>query len=148
MNRKEAMRQAHQQNVLMNLGFTREESDKLRRISMTLRAWYERECGTDNGCIERDETTNKTYWLNSNTMRRYPIRDMETGAIKRLDKIISDRNDRAIGRVLTCESETEITVKRYLQTDPRGASLYIIRPGDIPAGSTVESCYSRGIVVY
>jgi hypothetical protein len=27
---------------------------------MTLHRWHELECGTDNGCIERDETTGKS----------------------------------------------------------------------------------------
>ena len=50
MNRKEATRQTHQQDTLRSLGFSNEEADKLRRISMTLRRWHELECGTDGGC--------------------------------------------------------------------------------------------------
>ena len=57
MNRKEAERLARQENVLLELGFTREQAESLRRISMTLHSWHERECGTGNGCIERDEET-------------------------------------------------------------------------------------------
>jgi hypothetical protein len=125
--------------TLQSLGFTRDECEQLRRISMQLHSWHERECGTDNGCIERDETTGKAYWLNSHSMRRYPIRDMEAGALRRLQNIVAERNDRAIGRVLICESENEITVKPYVQTDPRGAALYIIRPQDVPEGASVES---------
>jgi hypothetical protein len=56
---------------------------------------------------------------------------METGAEKRLKKIM--------GRYPSFDY--------YLQTDPRGASLYILRPGDVPAGEKAESYYSRGIVV-
>ena len=119
-------------NALQSLGFTYTEADRLRLISVRLRSWFERECGTDNGCIERDETTNKTYWLNSTTMRRYPIRDMETGAMKRLSAIMANYPALAY----------------YVQTDPRGAALYILRPGDVPEGQTADSCYSRGICVY
>ena len=36
----------------------------------------------------------------------------------------------------------------YVQGDPRGASLYILRPGDVPAGEQFDSYYSRGIAVY
>jgi hypothetical protein len=36
----------------------------------------------------------------------------------------------------------------YIQTDPRGAALYIIRPGDVPEGGDVNAYYSRGICVY
>ena len=131
MNRKEAERITLQENVLQELGFTQDEARKLRRISMTLRRWYELECGDGNGCIERDESTGKAYWMNSNTMRRFQIADRESGAKLRLAKILN-------GKPLSA----------YLQTDPRGACLYIIRPGDVPDGQNVESCYSRGICVY
>ena len=131
MNRKEWERLARQSAVLQSLGFTADEADKLRRISMTLRRWYERECGDGNGCIERDEATGRPYWLNSHSMRRYPIADRESGARRRLAKILSGK-----------------PMSAYIQTDPRGAALYIIRPGDIPDGASVESCYSRGICVY
>ena len=39
-------------------------------------------------------------------------------------------------------------LEAYIQTDPRGAALYILRPGDIPEGVRAESCYDRGICVY
>ena len=131
MNRKEWECRARQNVTLQALGFTSDEADKLRRISRTLRRWYERECGDEYGCIERDETTGRPYWLNSRNMRRYPIADRESGAKRRLYKIINGK-----------------PLSTYIQTDPRGASLYIIRPGDIPDGASVESCYTRGICVY
>jgi len=132
MTKTEAQRRNHMNDALRALGFTSDECESLRRISMQLHSWHERECGTDNGCIERDETTDKPYWLNSNTMRRYPIRDMEKGAIHRLS--------------VTMQKHDPLTA--YIQTDPRGAALYILRPGDIPAGQSADSCYSRGICVY
>lgn len=36
----------------------------------------------------------------------------------------------------------------YVQGDSRGASLYILRPGDIPAGGTADAFYTRGVAVY
>jgi hypothetical protein len=117
--------------MLQSLGFSSDEADKLRRISMTLHRWCELECGDDGGCIERDESTGKAYWLNPNTMRRYPIADRESGAKRRLAKILNGKQ-----------------LSAYIQTDPRGAALYIIRPGDVPAGASVESCYTNGICVY
>lgn len=103
-----------------------------------------------NGCIERDEATDKPYWLNSINMRRYPIADREKGATKRLNAIIAARNNRvrvsnAIGDVL---GPATSNVAAYLQTDPRGASLYIIRPGDVPEGADVHGFYTRGICVF
>jgi hypothetical protein len=145
MNKREAMRLERQQDTLHSLGFTTDEADKLRRISMTLRRWHELECGSDSGCIERDEATQRTYWLNATTGKRYPTPDRETGARKRLAAIIKHRNAR---RIASCNDLGTEPLSAYIQTDPRGAALYILRPGDIPEGYNVESCYSRGICVY
>lgn len=156
MTKSEAMRITRQQNVLMQLGFTMHEADSLRRISMTLRRWHELECGDGHGYIERDETTGKPFYVNCNSRyvsandprARSAIADRETGALRRLKAIIAARNARQPwakdeGRIVWPES-----VSTYIQGDPRGAALYIIRPGDIPAGQSVDSCYSRGICVY
>lgn len=140
MTRKEAMRQTVQADNLRSLGFTQDEAEKLRRISMTLHRWHEMECGTDNGCIERDEATGKTFWLNAMTGRRFPTPDRETGARKRLAAIMEARALRVGGG--------HVTLAAYIQTDPRGAALYILRPGDVPEGKEPESYYSRGLCVY
>src|SRR5688572_16533143 len=76
-------------SALERAGIRYRDAVDLRRISMTLHRWHELECGIDNGCVERDETTGKTYWLNSYSGRRTPIADRETGAIKRLRAIMS-----------------------------------------------------------
>jgi hypothetical protein len=135
MTKQEFMRRQHLENALTGLGFTSEEVEKLRRISNTLRRWFDLECGTDAGAIERDE--NGKPWLVSGTGRRWPTADRETGARKRLSAIIAAHNAR-----------TESPVSAYIQTDPRGAALYILRPGDVLEGMNAESCYSRGICVY
>lgn len=148
MTRKEAERQTRQAEVLQSLGFTSDEAEQLRRISMTLHRWHELECGDGNGCIERDETTGKAYWLNSHTMKRSPIADREKGALKRLAAIIGQRNGRpaiANGRL---NANPAGKVSAYIQTDPRGAALYILRPGDVPQGEAVSAYYNRGICVY
>lgn len=141
MTRNEAMRQTRQLEVLQSLGFTQDEGEQLRRISMTLQRWHELECGTDNGCVERDETTGRAFWRSSHNDSRYPMRDRETGALKRLASIIGQRN----GRLNAAPAGK---VSSYIQGDPRGAALYILRPGDVPAGCDVGSYYSRGICVY
>lgn len=152
MNRKEAMRQTHQENVLMQLGFTQDEATKLRRISMTLQRWHELECGTGEGQVSRsverdgDEPDSKPYMrvqyptANGYVDRKHPIADRETGARKRLAAIIARVNVQRAGKVGRLES--------YIQGDPRGASLYILRPGDVPAGESADAYYSRGICVY
>lgn len=117
---------------LERAGISRSDAFALRRVSMQLHRWHERECGTSYGCVERDEETGKTYWLDSYTGRRTPTRDMETLALKRLGKILAAYPD----------------LKPYIQGDPRGCALYILRPGDVPAGEQVDSYYSRGLAVY
>jgi hypothetical protein len=148
MTRKEAERLARQSEVLRSLGFTSEEAEQLRRISMTLHRWHERECGDGNGCIERDETTGKAYWLNSHTMKRSAVADREKGALKRLAAILGQRKGRpaVVNGRLNAAPAGKLTA--YIQTDPRGAALYIIRPSDVPAGADVSAHYNRGICVY
>jgi hypothetical protein len=118
--------------ILVGMGFSHDDAAALRRISMQLRRWYELECGVEGGGVERDEATGKCSWYSSNPGRRTPYPDRETGAVKRLDAIM----------------KRYAPLAYYLQTDPRGAALYIMRPGDVPEGQNVESYYTRGIVVY
>ena len=141
MNRKEAIRQTHQIDTLTGLGFTAEEADKLRRISMTLQRWHELECGIDNGCVERNEQTGLTYWRSEHTGRLSRFPDRETGALKRLRNIVHDRNIRQ-------PRAEDPLLSFYVQTDPRGAALYILRPQDVPEGKDPASYYSRGICVF
>lgn len=117
---------------LISVGIAPQDAAALRRISMTLHSWYELECGTDRGCIERDEETDRPLWRNTAGIVRTYIADRERGAEKRLKTIM--------GRYPNLRS--------YLQTDPRGCALYILRPGDVPDGEDPHSYYSRGIAVY
>jgi hypothetical protein len=143
MTRKEAERLARQSEVLRSLGFTSEEAEQLRRISMTLQRWHELECGDGRGCIERDEHTGEPFWSSPRRDWKERVADREKGALKRLAAILKARNGGA--RVAPGMPE-ELTA--YIQTDPRGAALYIIRPGDVPAGEDVSAYYNRGICVY
>jgi hypothetical protein len=158
MTKREAMRQAQQEATLLDLGFTRVEAEQLRRISMTLHRWHELECGDSNTygswAIERDDNGDGPPYMvhhhyrhgrGQDTTTRTRIADRETGARKRLDAIIGARN----ARVKPADGETRIDpVLAYVQTDPRGAALYILRPGDVPEGKDVAAYYSRGICVY
>lgn len=126
--------------TLTRAGISYEDATALRRIAMTLHRWHELECGTDSGAIERDETTGIPYWYNAksrylqaNDPRAYSrVPDREKGALKRLAGIMARYP----------------ALKAYVQGDPRGASLYILRPGDVPEGCEVDSYYSRGLAVY
>jgi hypothetical protein len=125
--------------ALITTGFTYLDAVQLRRISMTLHRWHELECGDGNGHIERDEETGKPRYFNdrarylgANDVRRgYVVADREAGAMKRLGKIMANYPELSF----------------YVQGDPRGAALYILRPGDVPKGESADSYYSRGVVV-
>jgi len=171
MTKNEFERRARLTTALTGLGFTEYEVDVLRRISNTLRRGHELECGTDSGAVERDETTGKPIFR-STSGRSWPVADRETGAIKRLQAIMHRRNDFFVPglpekhRLWECDDGTldildfdgEIAIYNvpknkaplayYIQTDPRGAALYILRPGDVPPGEDPAAYYSKGICVY
>lgn len=160
MNKREALRLARLTDALIGLGFTAEEAGKLRRISLTLHRWHELECGTGDGrftqSIERDgdENDSRPYLRTQGATsrgyidRRYPIPDRETGAKKRLAAILKARNERASATAGFNGRTNPAPLSAYIQTDPRGAALYILRPGDVPEGEDMSCYYSRGICVY
>ena len=123
-------------DTLTRAGITLDDAMALRRISMTLHRWHELECGDDTGCIERDETTGNPFMVrwNSYTGKRmqWAIPDRESGALHRLNTIMARYP----------------SLKAYIQGDPRGAALYILRPDDVPEGKDVDAYYSLGLAVY
>jgi hypothetical protein len=124
-------------DTLTRAGITLDDAMALRRISMTLHRWHELECGDDSGCIERgDNGEGKPFMVrwNAYTGKRmqWAIADRETGALRRLGVIMARYP----------------SLMAYVQGDPRGAALYILRPDDVPEGKDVDAYYSRGLAVY
>jgi hypothetical protein len=125
---------------LYRKGISYQDAHALRRISMTLHRWFELECGDGNDysswSIERDEHTNKPYTVvypNQGKAYRRPIADRETGAYKRLALIM----------------EKYPALIHYVQTDCRGASLYILTVEQANYGGyPLESIYNRGVAIY
>ncbi len=117
---------------MVRAGLSETDAFAVRRIAMQLHRWHELECGVESGGVERDEETGKCVWYSSFTGRRSPYPDRETPALKRLAAIMTRYP----------------ALTPYVQGDPRGAPLYLIREGDVPAGLTVDACYSRGIAVH
>ncbi len=116
-------------DTLARMGISYADICTLVRASATLHTWHEHEC---NGAIQRDEVTDKPYWYNTHTGRMVcATSDREKGAIKRVNETLA----RYPG------------LSAYVQGDPRGCALYIIRPGDVPEGCDVDGYYSRGIAV-
>ena len=114
MNRKE-ISELYRKCELLGIEF--DDILAFRRDSMTLRSWFERECGDSNDycswSIERDPETDKPYMVtypHNGKERRRSIPDREKGARKR----IADRCKR-------------LNLRYYIQTDPRGWSLYLSR---------------------
>jgi hypothetical protein len=117
---------------LVNAGINLTDALQLRKISITLHTWHEHEC---NGTIQRDGANGdgKPFWYSDITHKRIGrTADRERGALKRLDKIMSNYPD----------------LTAYVQGDPRGASLYILRAKDVPEGGDIAAYYSRGLAVY
>lgn len=139
---------------LTSIGFTTREANTLRRAQLTLHGWDEAECGWDNGyasfAIERDEVTGKPFRLtypHTGKTYRTAIPDREKGALKRIAKVVADRNTREwIGSGIAIDSLPG-TLRWYHQGDCRGCALYLVKVGDIPAGAPLESCYNRGLAV-
>ena len=161
MTRREVERLIRQEDVLRALGFTRDEVEALRRISLTLHRWHERECGSDRACLVRGRMVNGTFEYDddghpyeeyaglSGRACYHRVPDRERGAMTRLRAILGQRNGRPYispGGTLVAGPADKLTF--YIQGDPRGAALYILRPGDVPAGADVSSYYTRGICVY
>ncbi len=128
-----------------SLGFSFDETEILRRAQMTLHRWAEREC---NGEVERDETTGKTYAVYprmSGPNKRVRCPDRESGALKRIEATIAARNLKMAAG--DSPNYPRQTLTFYVQGDPRGCALYIIRATDVPEGKDVEAYYSRGVAV-
>lgn len=125
---------------LDRLGIAYEDANALRRIALTLHRWFELECGDGNDygswAIERDEVTDKPYrcvYPHNGPMKRYPIADRENGARKRLAVILAKYPN----------------VHAYIQTDCRGASLYMLTAEQVAYyNRPIDSIYNNGIAVY
>jgi hypothetical protein len=139
--------------ALLSAGISWDDAHALRRISMTLHRWHELECGDSNihgswaivrgaktkdGFVHNDdgkpfmESHHYLHGKGKDYTTHSPLADGERGALNRLNAILA----RYPGFM------------SYVQTDPRGCSLYILRPNDIPDGAKLDECYSRGIAVY
>ena len=106
-----------------------EDARILRRAELTLHRWYEGECGnSDDHCswsIEVDDDTGKAYrvtYPHTGKSRRERIPNREAGARKRIAELCKRLN-----------------LHYYVQTDPRGAALYVSRE------PFADFDYSRGV---
>lgn len=162
---------------IKQLGITERDAIALRRIALTLHRWYELECGDGNEygswAIERNDacstlctqcghngwdTTDRCakcggvaivrqegddlpylvrhyygHGRGNDSATRTRIPDRETGAKKRLEKILA----RYPG------------LTPYIQTDPRGASLYLVTVDTLARYQRpIDQMYSHGVAIY
>lgn len=126
---------------MTNLGFSHADTDALLKSERALSRFTELECGISD-CnrsisVFRDEETGKPFYRieyragNDWKERIEPRRDTEKAALRTVARIMASKPG----------------FSAYHQTDPRGVSLYIIRPGDIEAGEDVRRLYNRGIAM-
>lgn len=128
--------------MMERVGFTTTETDILLKAERALQRWHELECGTGDErvsvSVERDEESGKPFrrvqfmsaggkWID----RKEPCRDMEKAARKRIASVL----------------EGKAGLSAFIQGDPRGCALYILRQGDVPEGKEPCAYYSRGIAV-
>lgn len=106
-----------------------DDANTLRRAELTLQHWAEQECGGGNDyqswAIERDETTGIAYrviYPHKGDVRRYRIRDMERGALRRVAEVCQRNN-----------------LHFFHQTDPRGCTLYVSKE------PLTDSDYTNGV---
>lgn len=120
------------------LGIGYDDAMILRRAEMTLSRWSELECGDSDNykswSVERDEMTNKPYMVirpyTSNKASRYPIADRETGALKRVEQLLTEKYP---------------SLTYYHQGDPRGCSLYVMRKKDVNGLNISANYSSKGV---
>jgi hypothetical protein len=168
MTKREALRRTMMSDVLRSMGFSPTEAEQLRRISLTLSSWGERECNEDirigfyrvDGEFVDAEAADpahrrycRTFTFGQGNFRGYQIPNREAGALRRLKGIMANHRG----------------LLAYHQTDPRGAALYIIRRTrlreyaaqsrwadrkgldgkPLPTHALLDSCYSSvGLAVY
>jgi hypothetical protein len=146
LTRQEARDIANQERRLLALGITLDHAEQLRRISMTLRGWFEKECGNSNQdgswAIERDEDGDGAPYLvhhhyrhgaGPDTVTRTRIADREAGARRRLAAILAQYPH----------------LTAYVQTDPRGCALYILTADQLDPlhAHAIDAIYTRGVAV-
>lgn len=147
---------------LQRLGFTYEEAAQLRRIEMTLQRWGELECGDGNEygswAIERDEATGKPYMVRHHyrhgagrdSVTRYPVADRESGALKRMARIVAARNER-LRSDDAHRSSYAGHIFAYHQGDPRGCALYLCTRSQLTGTKgeslPIDQYYTRGLAV-
>lgn len=105
---------------------------KLLRIEKKLRRWHELQCGADAGHVEEvgEEGSGNWEFVNRHG-HRSPIRNATEQARKTLNAFKTVDPDLLF----------------YVQTDPRGCALYLLKKSQVESGEDVNAVYSRGVAI-
>lgn len=135
---------------LVAMGIETSDAWQLRRVAMTLHRWHESECGDSSEyasyCIVRGYRDSPVSFVYDDTREPYMETHVHSMA-KPIYRRIPDR-ERGAQKRLAAIMARYPSLLAYVQTDPRGASLYVLRRDMVPDGAAIDSCYSRGIAVY
>lgn len=171
MTKREHEQREWMRQRIVALGFSREEFNSLRRISMTLSRWGERECGDGTDwAIERDDSyridcpaCSQKSWpaipvegktcvcpkcghasANVHTPTGRPFLVYHgPGPSRRVP--IADREKNALARLRRLVAGHPGIVS-YHQPDCRGAAVYILTAAQVTG--PLGQCYTNGIAVY
>lgn len=134
---------------LRGAGFSLEDANSLRRIAMTLHRWHELECGDGNDfaswCITRGKKLSAHQFQHDENGKPYLETHYHSGTPQAYYEAIPDREKGALKRLAAVMKRYPDFVE-YVQTDLRGASLYICKRSETP--QPLDQYYSRGIAVY
>jgi hypothetical protein len=135
---------------LVSAGITREHANALRRIALVLQRWHEGARGLDDGAssyvIVRGRMEGKLFHYDDDGAP-FIERHHHHGPVKPTYERVADRERGALKRLKAIMARYP-GFASYVQTDPCGAPLYILRPGDLPEGGDPGAYYNRGLAVY
>lgn len=158
--------------ALRELGISYDDAWTLRRCSMVLRKWFEGEWGnSDNYGSWAIVRGRKDHKPDCPTMFAVDSTDHGPCACRRRDFVhdddgapfleriarqgppqashtpIPDREKGARKRIATILAKHE-ELQAYIQGDPRGCALYVLKAADVPLGEDASCFYTRGIAVF
>jgi hypothetical protein len=135
---------------LRDAGIGLEDANALRRISMTLQRWHELECGDSNDyaswAIVRGRKEAGEF-IHDDDGRPFEERHIHRGNAKAIYTAVADREAGAKKRLKAIMARYP-EFAAYVQTDPRGCALYLVRKADVPAGEEMMCHYTKGIAVH
>lgn len=127
-----ALRAPRLAQSLADFNLSPDEIAKLLRLEKKLSRWHELQCGLDAGHVEEvgGEGSGKWEFVNRHG-NRSPIRDAGKQARKVLNAFTAENPD----------------LYFFVQPDPRGCALYLLKKSQVESGERLNAVYSRGVAI-